>query len=67
MKNKKPPADLFGQIAVTRTDIEKWIALYAPTISPRRRAAYIRAWNIADKVRAAIIAGTWPPPNPSAR
>lgn len=57
--------DLFGEIVVTLAEIELWITTVArlPPESPRR-AAYARAWNVTEKVRAAKAAGCWPPVSP---
>ena len=57
--------DLFGEIAVSRADLELWITIVArlPPESPRR-AAYARAWNVPEKIQAAKAAGCWPPQSP---
>lgn len=52
--------DLFGEIPVTLTDVATWTRAVAG-IGPDspRFAAYVRAWNVPDKVRAAKRDGTW--------
>lgn len=53
--------DLFGQIVVTTDDITQWVAALAPAYMSSERAfeRYVRLWNVAEKVRAAKLAGTF--------
>lgn len=53
--------DLFGQVVVTYEDLELWVSALAPGFASNshRLAHYIRFWNVADKVRAAKLAGTF--------
>lgn len=59
----EPPLfDLFGEIPVTREDVETWIDVvpgFSRTVSPHRRAYYARAWNVPAKIRAAKLSGFW--------
>lgn len=50
--------DLFGEIPVTVHDLRAWL-IVVPRIDPdsRRAAAYLRDWNVADKIRAAKARG----------
>lgn len=54
--------DLFGQVVVTWPEIVDWCARVA-CITPDspRWLAYVQAWDVAGKVRAAKLAGEWPP------
>lgn len=55
--------DLFGQVPVTWPEVVDWVARVAGiTPDSPRWLAYVNAWNVADKVRAAKLAGSWPPP-----
>jgi hypothetical protein len=52
--------DLFGEIVVTIDEVEYWldhIVKFCGT--PWRSAHYALWWNVADKIRAAKIDGTW--------
>lgn len=53
--------DLFGQVVVSYDDLEIWVSSVAPgfAASAARRAWYIDHWHVADKVRAAKLAGTF--------
>ncbi|WP_423394438.1 hypothetical protein [Burkholderia sp. LMG 21824] len=53
--------DLFGEVIVTADDIAQWVAALAPAYMSSERAfeRYVRLWHVADKVRAAKIAGTF--------
>lgn len=55
------PYDLFGEIPVTEDDIFAWVAAVAPRwlTSERSYRGYVRSWNVAGKVRAAKLAGTF--------
>lgn len=55
------PYDLFGEIPVTEDDIYAWVAAVAPRwLAPERSfRLYVKSWNVADKVRAAKLAGTF--------
>lgn len=54
--------DLWGEVPVSRADVELWLDCVArlPADSPRR-AWYERAWNVPQKVRRAKLTGAWPP------
>lgn len=51
---RPPLRDLFGEIPVSRGDIEAWLRA-VPRIDPEspRAARYVIDWNVAGKVRAA--------------
>jgi hypothetical protein len=53
--------DLFGQVVVSYEDLERWVSAVAPGFAhnPQRMAYYIRHWDVASKVRAAKLAGTF--------
>ena len=53
--------DLFGEVVVTLDDLDAWVAALAPGFasSDRRRAHYIRAYDVASKVRYAKLTGTF--------
>jgi hypothetical protein len=55
------PYDLFGEVAITDTDLRSWVAAIAPRwlSPPRSYLLYVRDWNVADKVRRSKIAGTF--------
>lgn len=57
----KPRAhDLFGEVPVTLSELHAWCdktTHISPT--PWRRDWYIKHWNVADKIRAAKLAGTY--------
>lgn len=55
------PYDLFGEIPVTEDDMRAWVAAVSPRwLYPERSyRSYVRGWNVADKVRAAKLAGTF--------
>jgi hypothetical protein len=62
--------DLFGQVAVTWPEVVDWVARVAGiTPDSPRWLAYVQAWDVAGKVRAAKLAGDWPPggANPAVR
>lgn len=52
---------LFDELPVTQQDIEDWLDTI-PNLSRAefRRAAYAKAYNVPDKIRAAKLAGSWP-------
>lgn len=60
-KLRPRPRDLFGQVPITQDDLENWVRAVAPNYahSAWRMRHYIDAWNIAAKVRAAKIDGTF--------
>ncbi len=60
-RQKGGPFDLFGEIPVLTTDLDDWMALVAPRISAWRRDWYIRWYDVPGKIRAAKLAGAWPP------
>lgn len=53
------PALVGMDISVTLEDLNHWVDVIAPHISTERRAAYIRGYNVAAKVRAAKMDGSW--------
>lgn len=60
MHRPSAAADLFGDIPVTVSDLQRW-AIMVAGIAPHspRYAQYVRAWNVADKVRAAKRDGSF--------
>lgn len=56
-----PLLDLFGEIPVTRDDVDTWLDVVpAYPRTSWRRENYAASWNVPEKVRAAKAAGTWP-------
>ena len=55
---KHPIKDLFGDVIVTRDEVEQWVDVVArvPRSSPRREY-YIMNWDVAGKIKAAKLAG----------
>ena len=55
------PYDLFGEVAITDNDLYLWVAAVSPRwlSPPRSYALYLKSWHVADKVRAAKIAGSF--------
>lgn len=55
---------LFDDVAVTWDDVAVWLRA-VPQIDPEspRALAYIRLWNVADKIAHAKRTGQWPPQN----
>ncbi|HDR9360452.1 TPA: hypothetical protein QDB44_006421 [Burkholderia vietnamiensis] len=53
--------DLFGEVVVTLDDVKLWVAALAPAYMSNERAfeRYVRLWDVAGKVRAAKLAGTF--------
>jgi hypothetical protein len=53
--------DLFGEIVVTQEDIVAWVSAVAPAFMATEQsfARYVKHWHVADKVRAAKLAGTF--------
>ena len=53
--------DLFGEVPVTEDEILAWVAAVAPRWLSSERAyrLYVQSWNVADKIRAAKLAGTF--------
>lgn len=54
--------DLFGEIPVTRDEIEIWIDVvpgWPRTTGAARRENYARNWNVAEKIRQAKLTGAW--------
>ncbi|KVC68562.1 hypothetical protein WT10_32660 [Burkholderia stagnalis] len=53
--------DLFGEVIVTQDEIAAWVAALAPAYMATERsfARYVRLWDVAGKVRAAKLAGTF--------
>lgn len=54
----QPVLDLFGQVPVTRQDIDAWLES-VPRIAPDspRAAWYIQAYNVPGKIAAAKLNG----------
>lgn len=54
------PFDLFGEIPVTWSELEAWcVAVAGIAASSPRFSWYVENWNVAEKVRAAKLAGTF--------
>ena len=53
--------DLFGEIVITYDDIDAWVAAVAPGffVNAERRAWYVRAWNVPEKIAHAKRMGTF--------
>lgn len=53
--------DLFGQVVVTYEDLHVWVSAIAPHFASTERsyAYYVENWNVAGKVSAAKLAGTF--------
>lgn len=51
--------DLFGEIPVTESDLELWVAAIAPVYlsSERSFRSYIRNYNVPEKIRRAKLYG----------
>lgn len=63
-RQKKNPIQppLFGfEQPVSADDIALWCTVVAPRISPERRTAYVKNYNVASKIIAAKNSGKWPP------
>ncbi len=61
-KAPRPRAkDLFGQVPVTLDDLQTWVKVKAPHMASNawRFQHYVKAWNVADKIRAAKIDGSF--------
>lgn len=56
---RQPPLDLFGEVAVTESDIFDWVAAVAPRwLTPERSfKLYVKNYDVASKVRAAKLQG----------
>lgn len=54
----QPVRDLFGQVPVTLPEIDAWLQA-VPRIDPTspRAANYVKWYAVADKIRAAKLAG----------
>lgn len=52
--------DLFGEVPVTTLDIRLWLVCI-PRMDPDspRAAWYVKGYNVAGKIRAAKVAGTF--------
>ncbi|CAG4928205.1 hypothetical protein [Paraburkholderia saeva] len=61
--------DLFGQVVISYDDLLVWVSAVAPGYagSPTRLSFYIERWDVASKVRAAKLAGTFDSTIESAR
>lgn len=53
------PEDLFGEIPVTKDDIEKWLEINAPHLRERYKEKYIMNWNVVEKIKQAKKNGTF--------
>lgn len=54
--------DLFGEVSVTKADIELWLdSIKQLSATPSRRTAYAKAYNVEQKIQIAKRAGNWPP------
>lgn len=55
------PHDLFGEIPVLESELRLWVSIISPRwLSPEHSYRhYVRAYNVADKIRAAKINGTF--------
>lgn len=52
----QPPHDLFGEVAVTETDLYDWVAAVSPIhLSDRAFDHYVRNYNVAGKVARAKV------------
>lgn len=55
-----PLRDLFGDVVVTRDDIELWLTVVARLDPDSPRAEYyVRAWDVVGKIKRAKLAGTF--------
>lgn len=59
-RRRGPPYDLFGEIPVTLDDVLAWM-LAVPGIPPSssRFGAYVRGYQVIDKIRQAKAEGTF--------
>lgn len=55
--------DLFDGVRVTWPEVAAWVQAIAPHVmsSQWRFAYYVENWNVPTKIRAAKLAGCWPP------
>ena len=51
--------DLFGEIPVTRDDVEKWLEQNAPNLRERYKEKYVEYWNVVRKIQKAKKNGTF--------
>lgn len=60
LPRRRDALDLFGEVPVTWADVAAWARAVAD-IGPDspRFAAYVTAWNVPDKVRAAKLDGSF--------
>lgn len=57
---QQPVTDLFGQVPVSRADIDRWVEAVARLTPGTARAAwYVQAYDVPGKIRAAKLAGTF--------
>ena len=58
---QNPALDLFGEVPVLESEIVDWVAAVAPRwlAPPRSYASYVRTYAVAEKIRAAKLAGTY--------
>ena len=60
MRRRGPPYDLFGEIAVTWPEVWAWLEAVPGIARDSWRAPYyLTCWNVAEKIRAAKLAGTF--------
>jgi len=54
--------DLFRQVVVTLKDLDDWCNEFVPHLchSRHRMDFYIQGYNVAEKVKQAILSGFWP-------
>lgn len=51
--------DLFGEIPVTRDDIEKWLEINNPNLRQLYKEKYIESYNVVEKIKKAKKDGTF--------
>lgn len=57
---RNPAVDLFGEVPVTQDEIRAWVALNSPVhLVARHFDNYVTRYGVADKIRAAKLAGTF--------
>jgi hypothetical protein len=57
---RQPAIDLFGQVRVTDDDVFAWVAAVSPIhLHERGYTNYVRRYDVAGKVAAAMLRGTF--------
>lgn len=57
---RQPALDLFGEVVVTEDDVYAWVASVSPVhLAERGYALYVRRYDVAGKVAAAKLRGTF--------